>query len=104
MSEAYERELHRELSKLEGSFRQWQNEEIGSGELSYRLHQYEVGPSREFRGPKIPLLARRIAGDGFLNTAMIGRAGVSLSRQPELWRDWGTMLKRCNILSDFGMY
>ncbi len=73
MSEAYERELHRELSKLEGSFRQWQNEEIGSGELSYRLHQYEVGPSREFRGPKIPLLARRSAGDGFLNTAMIGR-------------------------------
>ena len=47
MTEAYERELHRELTKLEVSFSQWQNDEIGSGELSYRLHQYEVGPSRE---------------------------------------------------------
>lgn len=47
MTEAYERELHRELTRLEASFEQWQNDEIGSGELSYRLHQYEVGPSRE---------------------------------------------------------
>lgn len=47
MTEAYERELHRELTKLEVSFSQWQNNKIGSGELSYRLHQYEVGPSRE---------------------------------------------------------
>lgn len=44
----------------------------------------------EFRGSKIPLLAQRIAGNGFLNTAMIGRAAVSLVQQPELWRDWGT--------------
>ena len=47
MTEAYERELHRELSKLEVSFEQWRQGEIGSGELSYRLHQYEIGPSRE---------------------------------------------------------
>jgi hypothetical protein len=47
MAEAYERELHRELTKLAVSFSQWQNGEIGSGEFSHRIHQYEVGPSKE---------------------------------------------------------
>lgn len=47
MTEAYERELHRELSKLEESFTEWRNKAISSGELSYRIHQYETGPSRE---------------------------------------------------------
>ena len=47
MIEAYERELHRELTKLDQSFAQWRNETISSGELSYRIHQYETGPSRE---------------------------------------------------------
>lgn len=46
-TEAYERELHRELTILERSFEQWRNGEISSGELSYRIHQYEIGPSRE---------------------------------------------------------
>ncbi len=47
MAEAYERELGRELKKLEVSFEQWRSGEISNGEFSYRLHQYEVGPSRE---------------------------------------------------------
>ena len=47
MVEAYERELHRELVKLDLSFAEWRAGKIGSGELSYRVHQYETGPSRE---------------------------------------------------------
>jgi hypothetical protein len=47
VTEAYERELHRELSKLDNSFTEWRNGAISSGELSYRIHQYETGPSRE---------------------------------------------------------
>ncbi len=47
MTEAYERELHRELGKLDQSFAEWRNGEISSGELSSRIHQYEIGPSRE---------------------------------------------------------
>lgn len=46
-TEAYERELHRELTKLDASFEEWRRGEISSGELSYRVHQYERGPSRE---------------------------------------------------------
>jgi hypothetical protein len=47
MTEAYERELHRELTKLDASFAEWRAGKIGSGELSYRIHEYETGPSRE---------------------------------------------------------
>jgi hypothetical protein len=37
MEEAYERELKRELDKLEQSFSEWREGKIGSGELSYRV-------------------------------------------------------------------
>jgi hypothetical protein len=46
-TEAYERELQRELAKLDMSFSEWRNGNIGSGEMSYRIHQYEKGPSRK---------------------------------------------------------
>lgn len=45
--EAYERQLHRALTKLDASFEEWRRGEISSGELSYRVHQYDRGPSRE---------------------------------------------------------
>jgi hypothetical protein len=47
LTEAYERELQRELAKLEQNFAEWRSGQIGSGELSDRLHQYERGPSRD---------------------------------------------------------
>ena len=47
LEQAYERELHRELSKLDQSFTEWREGAIGSGELSDRIHQYETKPSRE---------------------------------------------------------
>jgi hypothetical protein len=47
LGKAYERELQRELTKLDRSFVEWREGKISSGELSYRIHQYEKGPSRE---------------------------------------------------------
>jgi hypothetical protein len=47
MVEAYECELHRELAKLDLSFAEWRDGKLSSGELSYLVHQYEAGPSRE---------------------------------------------------------
>ena len=47
MAEAYERELHRELMKLDQCFAEWRDGKISNGELSYRVHRYEAGPSRE---------------------------------------------------------
>jgi len=45
--EAHERELHRELTKLDESFAEWRRGEIGSGELSFRMHKWDTGPPRE---------------------------------------------------------
>ena len=45
--EAYEKELSRQLAKLDKSFEEWRDGKIISGELSYRIHQYEAGVSRE---------------------------------------------------------
>lgn len=45
----------------------------------------------DFRGPAMPRLARRIAGeDGILDAAVIGAAEATLWTRPEDWRDWGT--------------
>ena len=68
LAEAYERELRRELTKLEQSFAEWRSGQIGSGELSDRLHHYERGPSRALYkrynyGDEDMTLAYVIAGD-----------------------------------------
>jgi hypothetical protein len=47
MTEAYERELYRELTKLDKHFAEWRNGKISSGELSHRIHQYENGLARD---------------------------------------------------------
>src|SRR5262245_35055240 len=44
----------------------------------------------EFRGPAIPRLARRIAGDGMVDAAAIGAAQRSLRLHPQDWREWGS--------------
>ncbi len=45
----------------------------------------------DFRGPAMPLLAKRIAGeDGMVNAAVIGTAEASARNQPDAWRDWGS--------------
>lgn len=45
-AEAYERELRRELTRLQESMAEWQRGEISSWEMSDRIHEWEVGPSR----------------------------------------------------------
>ena len=43
----------------------------------------------EFRGPAIPELAQRIAGDGVTDAAVIGAAQRSLRFSPDGWRELG---------------
>jgi Protein of unknown function (DUF3626) len=51
-----------------------------------------VGEVRDdFRGPEMPRLAHRIAGEnGLIDAAVIGTAEASLHHRPEVWRDWGS--------------
>jgi hypothetical protein len=45
--EAYERELHRELTRLDQRFAAWRRGDIGSGELAIDVHEFDSGPARE---------------------------------------------------------
>lgn len=44
----------------------------------------------DFRGPKMPSLARRIATKDYIDASTIGSAAAELSRQPEFWSDRGS--------------
>jgi hypothetical protein len=44
---AHERELHRELTRLDASFAEWREGSIGSGDLDHHIHKYKTGPARE---------------------------------------------------------
>ncbi len=61
--------------------------------LVLRWHMGFVLPvadvSDAFRGPAMPHLARRVAPQGTLDAAAIGRAAASLARDPAAWADWG---------------
>lgn len=55
----------------------------------FRLSAVDVPD--DFRGPAMPRLARRIAGEnGMIDAAAIGNAEASLHHHPEAWRDWGS--------------
>jgi uncharacterized protein DUF3626 len=55
----------------------------------FRLSAVDVPD--DFRGPAMPRLARRIAGEnGMIDAAVIGTAEASLHHHPEAWRDWGS--------------
>jgi hypothetical protein len=55
----------------------------------FRLSVGEVPD--DFRGPEMPRLAHRIAGEnGLVDAAVIGTAEASLHHHPEVWRDWGS--------------
>ncbi len=46
-AEACERELSRELARLDKSFSEWREGMINNGELSYRIHKHETDVLRE---------------------------------------------------------
>jgi hypothetical protein len=59
----------------------------------FELAPHEV-PS-DFRGPRMPALAERVASSNALATSVIdartiGRAAASLYRDPAAWQDWAT--------------
>lgn len=49
----------------------------------------------DFRGEKMPFLAKRISGDEILTAATIGCAAKNLYQNPKAWEDWGTP-RECN--------
>jgi hypothetical protein len=65
---AYERELARELAKLEDGFRRWRAGEINAFGLSDAIHLFHQGPSRDLFSKYAPsnleiVVARRFTED-----------------------------------------
>ena len=94
---AHERELHRELGKLDHSFTEWRSGAISSGELSHLVHQYETGPSRE-------LFNRYNSGQANLNVAYAIVTGILDESQvpPELLQALSTPLDFFRSLKERG--
>ncbi|MGF1743288.1 DUF3626 domain-containing protein [Vibrio profundum] len=56
----------------------------------FKLHIDSV--PLDFRGPSMPLLAKRVISSGeYLTTNMIGDSAQSLKTNPELWSDYGSI-------------
>ncbi|HEX8528387.1 MAG TPA: DUF3626 domain-containing protein, partial [Cytophagales bacterium] len=54
----------------------------------FRLPASEV--PADFRGPAMPSLARRVAGEGHVDAHRLGLAAAHLKAHPGQWRDRGT--------------
>jgi hypothetical protein len=84
--EAYERELHRELTKLDQSFAEWRKGRISSGELSQRVHRYETGPSRElykmYKGGEQDLVVASAIVSGILDREEVPDALLEALQAP----------------------
>lgn len=93
LSEAHERELYRELAKLDKEFAKWRAGAISSGELSYRIHRYHQGPARALfkrynDGPAEQALAYAVV-TGIVDEAEIPVELLeALSRPLDLYRSW----------------
>jgi hypothetical protein len=63
-------------------------------DIACRWHAgFELAPSavpRDFRGPTMPSLAKRVAIEGRLNAAAIGRAVSDLKQNPSVWSSRGS--------------
>ncbi len=69
VTQAYEKELHREMTKLDASFAAWRSGSVSSGELSHRIHEYAIGPARK-------LFKRYNEGEDDLNVAYAIVTGI----------------------------
>ncbi len=45
--QTHERELHRELARLDERFAAWRRGELSSGELAIEVHEFDAGLARE---------------------------------------------------------
>ncbi len=72
--EAHERELHRELSRLDERFAAWRRGELSSGELAIDVHDWDTGPARE-------LFKHYNEGDQDLNVAYAIVTGILDERE-----------------------
>jgi hypothetical protein len=94
MDVAYERELHRELEKLEQSFAAWRKGTISSFELNELIHKHHDGPSRElwsrYRNVRAAdMLVTSAVVEGLIKEEEVPvEVLATISRQLAFYRSW----------------
>lgn len=94
MEVAYERELHRELEKLDQRFAAWREGMINSFELNELIHKHHHGPSRELwsRYSNVHAADMVVASavvEGLLEEGEVpAEVLVAISRQLAFYRSW----------------
>jgi hypothetical protein len=89
---AYERELSRELTALEGEFARWRSGAISARELNAKIHQFHQGPNRRlftaYTGGAIEsAVAAAIAG-GVTSEAEAGSEMLEILRGAIEFANW----------------
>jgi hypothetical protein len=73
---AYDRELSRELTALEGEFARWRNGAISAHDLDERIHQFHQGPNRQlftrYTGSAIDLAVAAAIANGVISKVEAG--------------------------------
>src|SRR5215213_10398510 len=72
---AHEEELRRALLPLAAAFEEWKKEDLSSGELSVKIHEFHRGPSRQLfsrynNGPLDAVVASSIVS-GILDASQV---------------------------------
>lgn len=89
---AYDRELSRELTTLEGEFARWRNGAIGAHDLDEKIHEFHQGPNRQlftsYTGSAIELAVAAAIANGIISEAEAGpemleilRGGIELANR-----------------------
>jgi hypothetical protein len=89
---AYDRELSRELTTLEGEFARWRSGAISAHDLDERIHQFHQGPNRRlftmYTGGAIEFAVAAAIANGIVSEAEAGsemleilRGGIELANR-----------------------
>ena len=89
---AYDRELSRELTSLEGEFARWRSGAISAHDLDQKIHEFHQGPNRRlfttYTGGVVEYAVAAAIGNGIISEAEAGpelldilRGGIDLARR-----------------------
>jgi len=89
---AYDRELSRELTALEGEFARWRSGALTAHDLDRKIHEFHQGPNRRlfvtYTGAAVKLAVAAAIANGVLSEAEAGaemleilRGGIEFARQ-----------------------
>jgi hypothetical protein len=89
---AYDRELSRELTTLEGEFARWRSGAIDAHDLDEKIHQFHQGPNRRlfttYTGGAVELAVAAAIANGIISEAEAGPEMLGILRGGIEFANW----------------